>query len=243
MIVRIFSAEELYEGQVLALTDKQCHYLANVLRLSVGAEFFMFDGKNGEFEVQIEQISHKKGLVKVCHKVKDFESSADIWLLFAPLKKDNTDIVIQKATELGVRRIQPVITDYTNSEKVRLDRFQAQSIEAAEQCRRTDVPEIMPAVLLKDLLRNWPADRVLFFLNEKGADGSFLDVLEKNKGKAAVLVGPEGGFSSAEAEFLLQHPLVRPVSLGPRILRAETAAVAALSCWQAINGDWQKGGK
>jgi 16S rRNA (uracil1498-N3)-methyltransferase len=240
MIIRVFSREELATGKQLQLDDKQSHYLVNVMRLTEKSVFFMFDGKNGEFSVTVTRIKHKTLTAIVGEKVADFYASPDIWLLFAPLKKDNTDLVIQKATELGVRKIIPIITAYTNSEKVRTERFRLQSIEAAEQSRRQDIPEICEPKELQKVINDWPNDRVLFFLNEKGNTADFLSVLQNNKGKAAVLVGPEGGFSQTEAASLLQKDFIRSIFLGKRILRAETAVISALSCWQAVNGDWQE---
>ena len=170
-------------------------------------------------------------------KVCEMQKSPDIWLLFAPLKKDKTDIVVQKATELGVRKIIPVQTAYTNAEKVRTERFELQAAEAAEQCRRLDIPDISAALSLDKALENWDNERTLFFLDERGLGKKVRETM-LNSPKAAVLVGPEGGFSLAEAEKLRKLPFVKSISLGSRILRAETAVIAALSCWQSINGDW-----
>lgn len=238
MIIRIYMTENLAIGKIVPLSEKQCNYLANVLRLKINDTFFVFDGKNGEFEAKICQLNHKKGAIEVVQKVKNFYQSPDVWLLFAPLKKDCTDMVIQKATELGVRKIYPIITEYTNSEKVRIDRFVAQSIEASEQSRRLDIPQIEETLSLEKILQNWPEDRKLFFLNEKGEGQNICEVMQKNAGKSAILVGPEGGFSEKECEKLLSYDFVCPIFLGKRILRAETAVISALSCWQAINGDW-----
>ena len=239
MIIRLFCLENIKENQQLLLDEKQSNYLCNVLRLSNDDRINVFDGKNGEFIAKIINANKKKCLLYVMNKEKDFEPSPDIWLLFAPLKKDCTDIVIQKSTELGVSKIIPVITEYTNSDKIRKDRFISQSIEASEQCRRLDVPDIDNAQLLFDVLDKWDAKRVLFFLNEKGNGNDVISVLNNNLGKAAILIGPEGGFSDVEVKKIKEYPFVRDIFLGKRILRAETAAIAALSCWQALNGDWR----
>lgn len=240
MIIRLYTGEKIHgAGQILPLEEKQCHYLGNVLRLSAGESFYLFDGCSGEYKAEYQPESHKKGAAVIKEKCRDFEASPDILLLFAPLKKDNTDMVIQKATELGVCGIMPVVTEYTNSGKIRTERFEAQAVEAAEQCRRLDVPRIYPAQKLPEVLKNWEDDRTLFFLNERGTGGDILPVLSAGGRKAAVLIGPEGGFSADEEKLILSFPFVRPLFLGKRILRAETAAVAALSCWQAACGDWR----
>lgn len=240
MIIRLYTREKICgAGQILPLEEKQCHYLSNVLRLSAGGIFYLFDGCSGEYKAEYQSAPHNKGMALVREKCRDFEASPDILLVFAPLKKDNTDMVIQKATELGVSGIMPVVTEYTNSGKIRTERFEAQSIEAAEQCRRLDVPRIYPAQKLPELLQNWKDDRTLFFLNERGTGGNILREMSSGGGKAAVLTGPEGGFSAEEEKMILSFPFVRPLFLGKRILRAETAAVAALSCWQAACGDWR----
>lgn len=238
MLVRIFCPSRIEENARICPDEKQCNYLFNVLRMKIGDKLNVFDGQSGEYEAKIIEIGKKKCLLEIVKKVKEFAPSPDIWLLFAPLKKDNTDMVIQKATELGVRKIIPVITKYTNAEKIRTDRFSAQSIEASEQCRRTDVPEISAPQTLEKVLENWPEDRVLFFLNERGSGENILQKMQKNSGKAGILIGPEGGFCEDEIKKVLENSKVCDIFLGERILRAETAAVAALSCWQAVNGDW-----
>lgn len=239
MLIRVYLEEKITDiGQEISLSEKQCNYLYNVLRLKPGDNFNVFDNQNGEFLAKIAQLSHKKGNIIIKQKLYEQEYSPDIWLLFSPLKKDKTDIVIQKATELGVRKIIPTITDYTNSEKIRTDRFISQSIEASEQSRRTDIPEITQPQKLKNVIQNWKQDRILFFLDETGKGENIFDILSKNKGKAAIIVGPEGGFSPQEQQLLSAPSFVKKISLGKRILRAETAVISALSCWQAVNGDW-----
>lgn len=237
MIVRLFFNNRLEAGQIICLDEKQSHYLGNVLRLRTGDVFYVFDGQTGEYEAQITEFAKHGATAVIGSKTKEMSLSPDIWLLFAPLKKDKTDMVIQKATELGVRKIIPVRTAFTNAEKVRIERFTAQAVEAAEQCRRLDVPVIEDVQLLPELLKNWDVSRTLLFLDEKGRGRKIIDALS-GQNKAAVLIGPEGGFRSDEAQMLEELPFVKSVSLGQRILRAETAAVAALACWQAVNGDW-----
>lgn len=238
MLVRLYIKDKLEKkGQIIFLDEKQSHYLVNVLRLRVGDEFFVFDGSSGEYKAEITDLNKRAVTALLTEKVCEMQKSPDIWLLFAPLKKDKTDIVVQKATELGVRKIIPVQTAYTNAEKVRTERFELQAAEAAEQCRRLDIPDISAALSLDKALENWDNERTLFFLDERGLGKKVRETM-LNSPKAAVLVGPEGGFSLAEAEKLRKLPFVKSISLGSRILRAETAVIAALSCWQSINGDW-----
>lgn len=238
MIVRLYYREKLEKaGQSVELDEKQSHYLSNVLRMGVGDTFLMFDGQSGEYEAKITEVKKKSVTAELLQKTREIGNLPDIWLLFAPLKKDKTDMVIQKATELGVSRIIPVQTAYTNSEKVRLERLKLQAIEAAEQCRRVEIPQIEQAAVLDKVLEKWDKQRILFFLDEKGAGKNIAEVM-KNSPKAAIIVGPEGGFSQDEAKKLRAFSFVKTISLGQRILRAETAAIASLSCWQAINGDW-----
>lgn len=238
MLVRLYIKDKLEKKrQIICLDEKQSHYLVNVLRLRVGDEFFVFDGSSGEYKAEITDLNKRAVTALLTEKVCEMQKSPDIWLLFAPLKKDKTDIVIQKATELGVRKIIPVQTAYTNAEKVRTERFELQAAEAAEQCRRLDIPDISAALSLDKALENWDNERTLFFLDERGLGKKVRETM-LNSPKAAILVGPEGGFSLAEAEKLRKLPFVKSISLGSRILRAETAVIAALSCWQSINGDW-----
>lgn len=238
MLVRMHIPFLLSDDSKVSVNEKQSNYLINVLRMKKGDFLQIFDGKSGEYAAEIAEAEKKKCVLNVHKKVQNFQLSPDIWLLFAPLKKDCTDMIIQKATELGARKIMPIITRRTNSEKVRIERFTAQSIEAAEQCRRTDIPEICAPQKLEDVLQNWPDDRTLFFLNERGNGENILHKMQANPGKAAILIGPEGGFNEDEIKKVLENQKVCDIFLGKRILRAETAAIAALSCWQAVNGDW-----
>lgn len=238
---RLYIKEELLPNKIITLSAEQTHYLKNVVKYTPKDLLNCFDNKNGEFTCQIEEESKKNIKIIVLKKIKDYSQSPDIWLLFAPLKKENTDFVIEKATELGIRRIIPTITQYTNTTHIKLERYVAQSIEAAEQCRRTDLPEIIPPQTLKDILKNWPQNRILYFMDETMQSHSFLSLIKNNTtDKVAILIGPEGGFSKEELTFLRNSTNVFGATLGPRILRAETAAIAALSCWQMLAGDWSK---
>lgn len=237
---RLYTKEELIPQKTLTLGEEQTHYLKNVVKYNVGETLHCFDNRNGEFLCQITEIGKKSTILNVIEKTKDYTASPDIWLIFAPLKKDKTDFVIEKATELGCRRIIPVLTKYTITGNIKTERYIAQSIEAAEQCRRTDLPEISTPKKLEDLLFEWDNSRPLYFMDETLQSRPFIEILltETSK-KAALLIGPEGGFSPEELNLLRRLPFAKGATLGPRILRAETAVAAALSCWQAIIGDWR----
>lgn len=236
---RIYTNEELVIGKNFYLNEEQTHYLKNVVKYSVEDEIICFDNKNGEFSCIIKELNKKNTLIEVLKQTKPFTTCPDIWLLFAPLKKDNTDFVIEKATELGVRKIIPTNTRYTNSSNIKIERFIAQSIEASEQCRRTDLPEITPLTNLTDVLNNWDTSRTLYFMDETLNSKPFIEILKTTKNqKSAILIGPEGGFSPEELTLLRNLEYAVGASLGPRILRAETAVCASLSCWQMFLGDW-----
>lgn len=225
-------------GTELELGEEQSRYLGSVMRVSTGDEVFLFDGKTGEFSAQVTSVGKKKVSLIVNRKTKDFFEAEDIWLMFAPIKKDRTDFVIEKSTELGVRKIIPTLTRYTISEKVRTDRFRAQAVEAAEQSRRLDLPQIEEPQRLEHLLETWNTSRHLFFMDETGEGTSAVKTFLQNRGAAALLIGPEGGFAEEELNKLRSCSFAKAVSLGPLILRAETAVVSALSIWQAVNGNW-----
>ena len=236
---RLYIKEPLAPGKTIILEEEQTHYLKNVVKYTAGDTFSCFDDESGEFSARITAFEKRHTRINILAQTEPFTRCPDIWLLFAPLKKDKTDFVIEKATELGCRKILPVITRHTNSGNVKTERYVAQSIEAAEQCRRTDLPEIVPAQKLEDVLSGWDSQRTLFFMDETRNCQDFFSVLKENPAsKAAVLIGPEGGFSPEELNLLRNLPFARGAALGPRILRAETAVAAALSCWQMISGDW-----
>lgn len=237
--IRIYIDETLQIGGVIACTLEQAHYLVNVLRIKKGDEVYVFNGSDGEFCTIVAALGKKECLLEVKSLYKKFEKSPDVWLLFAPLKKDNTDLVAEKATELGASKIVPVITEYTNAAKVRPERLQTQIIEAAEQSRRQDIPELAEVDTLQHILQNWPPERKLFYLDETGGGSEVAKVFKNSRGSAALLVGPEGGFSQKELEILQKCKYTCAITLGKRILRAETAVMAALACWQALCGDWK----
>jgi 16S rRNA (uracil1498-N3)-methyltransferase len=210
------------------------------MRAKAGSHISLFNGHNGEWLARIHNVT-KRGCALVCEKQMQKQRDVpNVWLCFAPIKKTPADYVVQKATELGVRALQPVFTRRTIVTRVNPERMRANAVEAAEQSGRLSVPEIRPATTLDKLLAGWPADRTLIFCDEAGEAPPIADALAGAKpGAWAVLTGPEGGFDAAEREKIRALPFAQPVSLGIRILRADTAALAALAVWQAVMGDWR----
>jgi len=239
--IRLFLDQPLGAGQSVPLDRAQAHYLFGVMRLGVGDHIAVFDGSSGEWAAEITQAGKRGGEAICQHQTKPLQMPPDLWLLFAPIKKARTDFIVEKAAELGAARIQPVQTEFTNSERVRTDRLRAHAIEAAEQCGGTYVPEIGEMTRLSTFLDKWPAERRLMFCDEASVGvATDLAALPDMPGPWAIAIGPEGGFSATERERLRAMEQSLPVSLGPRILRADTAAVAALSLWQARFGDWRE---
>ena len=237
-VVRLHLDHPLAEGQAIPLSQEQAHYLFGVMRLGPGARLRVFNGQDGEWEAEIAEAGKRGGTLRAVAQTRPQAMPPDLWLLFAPIKKARTDFIVEKAAEMGCRRILPVQTDHTNSERVKADRLRAHAVEAAEQCGGTFVPEVAEMTRLTDLLSTWDASRALWFCDETLA-GGVAPIPECQTGPGAVLVGPEGGFSEAERARLRTLPYARPVRLGPRILRADTAVVAALALWQAACGDWR----
>lgn len=249
---RLYVAPDLAPGGQLVLDGDQAHYLTRVLRLGVGDPVRVFNGRDGELDASIAASTKSTATLALGERVRAQAATPDLWLLFAPLKKDRTDFVVEKAVELGAAEIRPVITERTNADTVRVDRLQRVAIEAAEQTERLDVPPVCNAAKLSAALEGWDPNRKLLYADEAGDDqgrpsggesGKARPILEvltgMPDGPAAILVGPEGGFSVGERKWLRALPFVQPIGLGPRILRAETAALAALSLWQAVRGDWR----
>ncbi len=228
------------EGVEIALDRGQSNYLVNVMRLEAGAMVALFDGANGEWRAELTDAHRKAGTLTVRDRLRAQEALPDLHLLFAPIKKARTDFIVEKACEMGCARVRPVITRYTQSERLKLDRLRAHMIEAAEQCGGVNVPELDAARPLLDVLGDWDAGRVLVFCDEARTAPPMMEALAgvARGTPAALLIGPEGGFAPEEATRLRNHPAALPVSLGPRILRADTAAVAALALAQVALGDW-----
>jgi len=235
--IRLYVEQGLGEGQTIPLTRDQAHYLFGVMRRGVGDALAVFNGRDGEWRAEVSKAGKRGGTLEAVAQTAPQRDPPDLWLLFAPIKKARTDFIVEKAAEMGAARIMPIQTAFTNSERIRQDRLQAHAIEAAEQCGGTFVPEVSDLQKLDRLLADWPEDRQLMFCDEAlvGADET---LGQAGRGKWAILIGPEGGFSDTERAKLHALPFAHAVSLGPRILRADTAAVAAMTVWQQKLGDW-----
>lgn len=235
--IRLYVDQPLGAGQAVAVNADQANYLFNVMRLGKGAPVGLFNGRDGEWLALVEQAGKRGGILICDRQTAPLRLPPDLWLIFAPIKKARTDFIVEKAVELGAARILPVQTRHTNSERIRQDRLQAHALEAAEQCGATFVPEVADLISLDRLLATFPADRKLLWCDEAMVGQA--PALSGARGQAwAILIGPEGGFSADEQARLRTLPQVVPLALGPRILRADTAAVAALTLWQAALGDW-----
>ena len=232
---RLYVTGDLGEGMALTLDEGQSHYLLHVLRAKTGNLVSLFNGRDGEWLAQIT--AGKRAVTAVCmRQTREQAGVPDLWLAFAPIKKTPADYLVQKAAELGVSVLQPVFTRRTIVARVNLERMAANAIEAAEQSERLTVPEVREPVNFEKLLAAWPKDRRLYFCDEGGDAQPLARVAQP--GPAGILTGPEGGFDPAERAALRALPFVTPVTLGPRILRADTAALAALAIWQSAAGDF-----
>ena len=229
--IRLHVPTALAEGDTVATTAAQAHYLANVMRRGPGDTLLLFNGRDGEFAARIETVRRDRASLRIGRPTRSQIQGPDLWLAFALLKRDATDLVVQKATELGVAAIHPVITERCNTHRINADRLTAIAIEAAEQSERLTVPQLHQARPLAALLSDWPSNRRLFAAVERS---SALRIMPAH-GPRGLLVGPEGGFTPAELEALRTHPFVATVSLGPRILRADTACIAGLAMLQGVD--------
>ena len=238
--VRLYVDQPLGAGQAVAVGPEQATYLFAVMRLPVGAAVLLFNGRDGEWLARVVDAGKRRGALLCEAQTKALQLPPDLWLLFSPVRKERTHFIVEKAVELGVARLVPVTTRFTQGERWRQDKHLAHAIEAAEQCGATCVPDVGEVQTLERVLAGWPADRALLWADEalSGRSSALTGGIVPG-GPAAILVGPEGGFSDEEKARLRGLPFVRPISLGPRILRAETAAVAALVLWQAAAGDWR----
>jgi 16S rRNA (uracil1498-N3)-methyltransferase len=235
--LRLYVEASLHEGAPVPASDAQAHYLLHVMRAKPGMRVSLFNGRDGEWLAEINALS-KRGVTMTCLREAAPQADVpDLWLAFAPIKKIPADYLVQKATELGVALLQPVMTHRTIVSRINLERMAANAIEAAEQSERLSVPAVREAVSLPKLLADWPKERTLYFCDESG-DAEPLAKIAKSA-PAAILTGPEGGFDDSERALLRAQSFVMPVTLGPRILRADTAALAALAIWQAAVGDWK----
>ena len=232
-IPRLFVEQPLAEGLAVALEGGPAHYLGTVLRMAAGATVHLFDNQTGEWAAAIETVMKRALIVRVGARLRPRETVPDLWLLSAPIRRERFEWIVEKATELGVARIVPVLTERTNRDRIKADRLRAHMVEAAEQCERTALPELADSIALKALLADWPTDRALIFADEGGGEPM---ARLAAKGPAAILIGPEGGFSEGERSMILAVQAVKRLSLGPRILRADTAVVAAIAQFQAFSG-------
>ncbi len=234
---RLFVDRPLALGDAVPIDGPAAHYLGNVMRVAAGDPVRLFDDRSGEWLAEATDVAKRRLTLTITQHLAPREAVPDLWLVAAPLKKGRIDWLVEKACELGVDRLVPVVTRRTVVDKPNLERLRAHMIEAAEQCGRTALPAIDPAMPLARRLADWPAGRQLLFADETG--GGLPMAQAARPGPAAILIGPEGGFTPQEAAAIRAVPDAAPVSLGPRILRADTAAAAAVAQWMGIAGDWR----
>lgn len=237
---RLYTAADLATGAEIAASEDQFHYLAHVLRAETGLEILLFNGRDGEYRARLAFPSRKRILLNVLERTRPQPVQPDLVYLFAPLKVGRMDYVVQKAVEMGAGVLQPVRTQHTQGKIGSIEKIEANVIEAAEQCGILAVPQVRPLARLTDLLTGWDTERRIVYCDEGDAGQNPLPVLQRIvETRLALLVGPEGGFSEDEQRQLRSLPFVTAIPLGPRILRADTAAVAALAVVQAVLGDWK----
>ena len=242
---RLYIDAPLTAGQTVTLDRDHSHYLVNVLRMSAGEEVLVFNGRDGEWCATIIDAHKKSAVLTADHQTREQTATPSLMLVFAPIKKARIDFIAEKATELGVGILQPVMTDYTQVSRVNTDRLHANAVEAAEQTGRMTLMQINTPISLTTLLEDWPSSRHIIFCDEDCAGNPQFSMsdrllsLDGNGGDAAIFIGPEGGFSPRERDLISMHPQAIPVSLGGNILRADTAMLAALAIWQSTAGDWK----
>jgi len=238
---RLYVAEDLAPGATVGLGAERAHFLKHVLRLGPGAAVALFNARDGEFLARIDGIGKGWASLSLGERRRAPQPEGDLWLLFAPIKFGRIDFLVQKATELGAARLQPVFTRFTAVDRVNVERMRANATEAAEQAERLSVPEVGEAMTLDRAIGDWPRERALYVCAERGPAAPVAEAFARHAPEtpAAILTGPEGGFERAELDALLKLPFVTPVGLGPRVLRADTAALSALAVWQAVAGDWR----
>jgi 16S rRNA (uracil1498-N3)-methyltransferase len=239
--IRLYTKNPLSLSNSIELLKENVHYLSNVMRKKVGYQLVLFNGRDGEWLGDIEFLDKKSGQVRLLKQLRPQKAEPDIWLCFALVKNAPINNLVEKATELGVGVLQPVITQHTITSKVNTERLLANAIEAAEQSERITIPKVNEPLKLEALLEKWDATRKLILCDESGA-GQPIDKALRALGKSpcAIIIGPEGGFSQTEFEIMQNKPYIVRVGMGPRILRADTAAIAALTCYQSILGDWDE---
>ena len=241
--IRLFVDFALTKDDLVTLGREQSHYLVSVMRIQIGAEISLFNGIDGEWSATIKDAHKKHTTLSIDAQSRSQTPEPDLWLAFAPIKKARLEYMVQKATELGVSQLMPMMTQYTNVDRLKHEKLKANVLEAAEQCDRLQVPSVRELCKLDVILKNWPDDRMIMFCDEDLNGRSAIEALLASDKKSApkpwgVFIGPEGGFDAAERALIKSHKNCVTVSLGPRILRADTAAVAAISLWQTALGDW-----
>lgn len=234
---RLFVADELETGRTIAIEGNQAHYLSRVMRVGEGDIVILCDDMTGEWAARISSVGKRRIEAEAVERLRTREAVPDFWLCPALVKKDRFDLILEKATELGVARIRPVTTRRAVVDKLNAERARTVTVEAAEQCARTALPVVDAPEKLDALVRDWPQDRTLYFADETGGETASV-AFARHKAPAALLIGPEGGFDDAERAAIRALPQAVPIGLGPRILRAETAAIAATALWMAVAGDW-----
>jgi len=239
-MIRLFVPQDLAPGYGVILTLDQSRYLTSVMRQAIGAQVLLFNGRDGEWSATLTETGKRGSLLKVDAQVRPMALGPDLDLVIALVKRGRVETIVEKAAELGVRRVRLTVTRRTNVDFVKLGRLDAIAMEAAEQTGRLDVPSVEDPVKLSEILDGWDPARKLVFCDEGGDARPAFEALAGSAAPAAILIGPEGGFSPEERERLRSLPFVTPVSLGPRILRADTAAISALTLWQAAAGDWRE---
>src|SRR5689334_9461030 len=237
-MIRLFVPHDLSAGAGLELDEAQSRYLSAVMRQAVGDEVAVFNGRDGEWRARIAKVGKRAVMLEAEARTRAQENGPDLDLVIALVKRARLETIVEKAAELGARRVRPVITERTNADHTRVDRLQAIAVEASEQTGRLDVPQVLEPVKLERMLADWDAGRRLLFCDEAGAAKPALQATDAG-GPWAILIGPEGGFWPKEREVLRALPYATPAGLGPRILRADTAAISALTLWQAAVGDWR----
>ena len=241
--VRIYFPEKISLKKTITITTKQLHYLINVMRKKKNDTLLIFNSVDGEYLAKISQIYKKYVVLIIDKKIRDVETEIDLWILFAPVKKVPTEYIMQKATELGASKIFPVITDRTITKQINLKRMQDIVIEASEQCERLTIPEIFDLKKLEDLIESWDKKRIIIYgdetiRNQDEIKFDFQNIYSKSSG--AILIGPEGGFSNDEINYLRKKPFIKPIDLGPRILRSDTAVISTIVLWHCLNGNMKK---
>ena len=239
-MIRLFVTGDLAPGALVAVTAEQTHYLGNVMRLKGGDRLRVFNGRDGEWKATVAGVVKRQARLIADSRLREQAAGPDLDLIVALVKRTRMDVIAEKAAELGARRLRPVITERTNADHTNIGRLRAIALEATEQTGRLDIPEIMEPAKLGVVLDGWDSGRRLMFCDEAGDAAPATQALTAANGLSwAILIGPEGGFSPAERERIRAIRGAVPVSLGPRILRADTAAIAAMTLWQATLGDWR----